>query len=132
MSKKYTEEQAELDGKLAVLQKTVESDNAYKMDVDRFLKIVQKYTAIIELTPEVLRHFIDKIVVHHREETKKGKMQKVDFHSFFIVKAEMPMLCELTRYKKSFGRHLPTSAKKKTTPPKPRDFLSVENVHNIS
>lgn len=104
MSKQYADEQAELDTKVATLQKTVDSDTAHQMDVDRFLKMVQKYTAINELTPEVLRHFIDKIEVHHSEETKEGKTQKLDFYFNFIGKVEIPMLHELARYKKSFGR----------------------------
>jgi len=86
------------------LQKVVDSDNAHQMDVNRFLKMVRKYTAINELTPEVLRHYIDKIVVHHREETAEGKTQKVDFYFNFIRTVEMPMLYELAPYKNSFGR----------------------------
>ena len=95
----------------------MDSDNAHQMDVNRFLKMVRKYTAINELTPEVLRHYIDKIVVHHREETAegktqkvdfyfnfKGKTQKVDFYFNFIRTVEMPMLYELAPYKNSFGR----------------------------
>lgn len=104
MSKKYTEEQSELDTKAAVLQKVVDSGDAHKMDVDGFLKMVRKYTAINELTPEVLRHYIDKIVVHHREETAEGKTQNVDFYFNFIGKVEMPMLYELAPYKKNFSR----------------------------
>ncbi|MDL2254590.1 recombinase family protein [Ruminococcaceae bacterium OttesenSCG-928-I18] len=104
MSKMYTEEQAELDAKAVALQKTVDSDNAHKLDVDKFLQMVRKYTAINELTPEVLRHFIDKIVVHHREETKEGRTQRLDFHFNFIGKVDIPTLHELARYKKSFGR----------------------------
>ena len=82
----------------------VDSDNAHQMDVNRFLKMVRKYTAINELTPEVLRHYIDKIVVHHREETSEGKTQKVDFYFNFIRKVEMSMLYKLAPYKNSFGR----------------------------
>lgn len=104
MSKKYTDEQAELDAKAATLQRVVASDDSHQMDVDRFLKMVRRYTAINELTPEVLRHFIDKIVVHHRVETKNSKTQQVEFYFNFIGKVEMPMLHELARYKKSFGR----------------------------
>ena len=104
MSKRYTDEQAELDAKSAVLQKLVDSDNAHALDVDRFMKMVQKYTAINELTPDILRHYIDKIVVYHREETAGSKTQKVDFYFNFIGKVEMPMLYELKPYKSSFGR----------------------------
>ena len=55
-------------------------------------------------TPEILQHYIDKIMIHHREETAEGKIQKVDFYFNFIGKVEMPMLYELAPYKNSFGR----------------------------
>lgn len=104
MSKKYTDELAELETKVTVLQKAVDNDEEHKMDVSKFLEMVRKYTAVNELTPEILRHFIDKIVVHHRTETKMSKTQKVDFYFNFIGKVEIPMLYELAPYKKSFGR----------------------------
>jgi len=113
MSKKYTEEMADLDSKVASLQKKVDSDTEHTMDVNKFLKMVRKYTTINELTPEVLRHFISKIVVHHRLETKQSKSQKVDFYFNFIGKVKIPMLHELAPYKKSFGRlAVPTGTKK--------------------
>lgn len=104
LSKKYTDELFNIEANLAVLQKAVDNDEKHKLDVNRFLKMVRKYTAINELSPEVMRHFIDKIVVHHRVERKQSKTQKVDFYFNFIGKVEIPMLHELAPYKKSFGR----------------------------
>ena len=93
-----------METKAAGLEREVDNEEKHQPDVNRFLKMVRKYTAINELTPEVIRHFIDKIVVHHRVEGKNSKTQKVDFYFNFIGKVEIPMLHELAPYKKSFGR----------------------------
>lgn len=104
MAKKYTEEQSQLDSKLLELQKVVDSDNSHEMNVNSFLEMIRKYTAVHELTPEILRHFIDKIVVHHRTETKLSKSQRVDFYFNFIGQVEIPEIDQPKPYLKSFGR----------------------------
>lgn len=103
MAKKYNGEQAELDTALAKLEKEVAKDKSNEMNVDSFLKMVQKYTVVNELTPEILRHFIDKIVVHHREETGNQKTQKIEFYFNFVGKVELPYLTEFKQYKNCFG-----------------------------
>lgn len=52
----------------------------------RFLKLVEKYTDIQELTPELVREFIDKILVHERSEPhkKKNYTQHVDVYFNFV------------------------------------------------
>lgn len=47
---------------------------------DRFLKIVDKYTDIKELTSEIIREFVDKIVIHERSgpKHKKNYTQQID------------------------------------------------------
>lgn len=51
----------------------------------RFLKIVRKYTDIQELTPEILREFIDRIEIHERS-VKYGKnaTQQIDIYYNFV------------------------------------------------
>lgn len=94
MSKKYTDEHTELDNKLIQLQKVVDSDQSHEMNVDNFLKMVRTYTAVNELTLEILRHFIDKIVVHHRQESKAGKTQDVELYFTFIGHVDISVLDE--------------------------------------
>ena len=40
----------------------------HELNADGFLKIIRKYSKVEELTLDVLQEFVDKIVVHHREE----------------------------------------------------------------
>ena len=48
--------------------------------VDTFLRIVRKYTEIAELTPETVREFIDRIIVHEAEKTDGKKRQIVEIY----------------------------------------------------
>lgn len=56
------------------------------LNADRFLKVVQRYTEIQELTPEIVREFVEKIVVHERSEPwkKKNCTQQIDVYFNFV------------------------------------------------
>ena len=49
------------------LAEVVKEEQAHEMEVSDFLKVVQKYTRVNQITPDILREFIHHIVVHHRE-----------------------------------------------------------------
>lgn len=52
------------------------------------MALVSKYTHIQELTPEIVREFVDKIVVHERSapHRKKNYAQQVDVYFNFVSK----------------------------------------------
>ena len=68
------------------------------MNADAFLKLVRKYNDIDTLTPEILREFIDKIVVHHREQEFEQTVQGVEIFIRFIGYIELP---EITKEQKA-------------------------------
>lgn len=76
------------------------------MNVAGFLELVRKYTDIQELTPEILREFIDKIVVYHRENIGGETVQRVDIYYKMIGHIELPQMSrkEMASYQKAFGR----------------------------
>ena len=43
-----------------------------------FLTAVKKYTRMKKLTPEILREFVDKIIVHHRQRVDGVYEQKIE------------------------------------------------------
>jgi len=50
-------------------------------NVDRFIERAKRYTDISELTPELLRTFISKVVVHERAvKYSRSCEQKVEIH----------------------------------------------------
>ena len=53
-------------------------------NVGKFLAIVRKYTDIQELTPTLLREFVDKIVVHEPDRSSGKREQKIDIYYNFV------------------------------------------------
>jgi len=77
------------------------------MNTDGFLGLVRRYTDIQTLTHEILHEFIDKVVVHHRENIHGETVQKVEIHYNMIGHVEIPhMNREQTQmYVELFGRN---------------------------
>lgn len=84
----YESEKQELAARSEMLKMEIDTEQDKMLNADRFLKIVDKYTDIRELTPELAREFIDKIVVHERSEPwkKKNYTQRVDVYFNFVGK----------------------------------------------
>ena len=88
------------------MKKVVAEEKEHELNADGFLQIVRKYSSVEELTPDILHEFIDKIVVHHREEVFGEKVQKIEIYYKMIGQVQIPKLSRSERdsYKKSFGR----------------------------
>lgn len=74
----YESEQSEIKTKLSEYDKKISADKATNNDVERFIKLVNEYSNIKELTPLILAEFIEEIRVHQAEKTADGKFQSVD------------------------------------------------------
>ncbi|MEJ1730686.1 DUF4368 domain-containing protein, partial [Escherichia coli] len=72
-----------------------------------FLHLVRKHIDLQELTPEILHEFIDKIVVHHREQLFGETVQKVEIYYKMIGYMELPEMskAEKESYMKYFARN---------------------------
>ena len=81
LSERYNEEQRTIQKVIPNLRKAIEDLKASAANVERFLEIVRKYTDIRGLTPEVLRTFIRKIVIHERSRKHfKNAEQEIDIY----------------------------------------------------
>ena len=81
----YGQEQAELDKEIPELQSCVERYEDGSGKAANFIKLVERYTDFTEITQTMLHEFIEKIVVHERD--NKGKIdspQTVEIHLNFI------------------------------------------------
>jgi len=103
---KYEDEQLSLKQSIKNLKKVVLEDKAHELNTDGFLETVKKYSEIPELNLEILNEFIDKIVVHHREEIDGIKSQKVEIYYKMIGFVELPEMSqsEKENYIKCFSR----------------------------
>ena len=59
------------------------------VNVQSFLKIVKKYTEPTELTPAILREFVEKVVVHTPDKSSGHWVQRIDVHYAFIGEIDL-------------------------------------------
>ena len=106
LSGKYEEEQFELKAKIKNMKKIVAEEQKHELNADGFLKIVRKYSEVEELTLDILQEFIDKIVIHHREEIMGETIQKIEIYYKMIGHIELPHITKPEHQSliRSFGR----------------------------
>jgi DNA invertase Pin-like site-specific DNA recombinase len=98
MSIGFEKEQDELREENKILQTEVDAFNEDNERVDKFVKLVHKYTRFEELTATIVNEFIDKVVVHEsvwseQTETQKRKgtrFQQVDVYLKYIGNFHAP------------------------------------------
>lgn len=78
MSQRYENEQKTLKSEIEDLRLEIEDDESHSVNVNRFIARVRKYTNIQELTPEILREFIDKIIVHAADKSSGKRLQEIE------------------------------------------------------
>ena len=78
MSKGYEGEQRTLQAEADIIQNELQQEEKKSVDVKRFLAIVKKYTDLTELTPEILREFVDKIIVHAPDKSSGRRLQEIE------------------------------------------------------
>lgn len=85
----YEQEKAELEAKSETLRNEIANRQDTLLNADRFRRLVDKYTDITELTPELVREFIQRIEIHERSGRYKKKhyTQQVDIYFNFIGQA---------------------------------------------
>ena len=98
LSEGYEQEQAALKQSIEDLSTIVHAAQTQAVNVQSFLKIVKKYTQPTELTPALLREFVEKIVVHAPDKSSGHRVQRIDVHYNFI--GEIDFSPEFSRYSK--------------------------------
>lgn len=88
LSEGYEKEQDTLRRSVEELQRVVASVEAQAVNIQSFLKIVKKYTEPTELTPALLREFVEKVIVHAPDKSSGHRIQRIDVHYNFIGKID--------------------------------------------
>lgn len=76
MTEDYENEQRHLEAKASDLKKAMADAREQRFNVDSFLGMVRQYTDITELTAEIIRCFVEKIVVMKPEKTPGARKKK--------------------------------------------------------
>ena len=90
LSDTYETEQADLTEKAQTLKAEIEKDKKEKDEILDFLCLVEKYSSIEELTPEIIRSFVDKIIIHEKRKENGHYRQEVEIVYNFIGAVEFP------------------------------------------
>ena len=98
LSDGYEKEQAELKQSIEELREVVAAAEAQTVNIQSFMKIVKKYTEPTELTPTLLREFVEKVVVHAPDKSSGHRVQRIDVHYNFI--GEIDFSPEFSQYSK--------------------------------
>jgi DNA invertase Pin-like site-specific DNA recombinase len=95
LSADYEKEQTELKARAAELETELAKSQEAKANAEKFMAVVRKRMAFEELTPALLREFVEKIVVHEAtalDGRRHGKQrrQEIDIYYSFVGKVELP------------------------------------------
>ena len=95
LSADYEQEQAALKERVAELRREADKAQEAAVNVDKFMSIVHKHTSFEELTPTLLREFVEKIVVHETvaaDGKRRGKhrTQEIEIYYSFVGKLDLP------------------------------------------
>ena len=88
LSAVYEKEQSELEVTVKELRGIISDAERETVNVQSFLKVVRKYTEPTELTPLLLREFVEKTVVHAPDKSSGHRVQRIDVHYSFIGEIE--------------------------------------------
>lgn len=72
LSQTYEEEQVELTERAEMLNKELSAVKERGDNTAEFMRLVRGYTEIVKLTPEIVRTFIEKIIVYENQVRNAG------------------------------------------------------------
>lgn len=84
MSDTYEAEQATLKERVKTLKAEIEKAKAQDDKILDFMLLIYKYSNFEELTPEILRSFIDKVIVHEKTKINGHYRQTVEIVYNFV------------------------------------------------
>ena len=85
LSADYEAEQKELKERAAAIRAELSKAQEATVNAEKFMNVVRKYTSFEELTPTLLREFVEKIVVHECSYDENGtRRQDIDIYYSFV------------------------------------------------
>ena len=95
LSADYEAEQKELKERAARLREELSKAQEATANAEKFMNVVRRHTTIEELTPTLLREFVEKIVVNESvalDGKRRGKLrrQEIEIYYSFVGKVELP------------------------------------------
>jgi len=85
----YDSEQAKLEEKIEELQRLLSTEKRAPLQIDRFVALIQRYKNPTEITDDMLREFVDKIVVFETEGSGNNRTKRIEIYFNFIGQFEV-------------------------------------------
>ena len=90
MSDNYEAEQKELTEKVKTLKAEIEKSQTKYDNIQKFMAIVKRYSDFEELTPEILRAFVDKIIIYEKQKVNGHIRHTIEIVYNFVEAIELP------------------------------------------
>ena len=91
MSDTYESEQSALKERVKTLKSEIEKAKEQDDKILDFMMLIHKYSSFEKLTPEILRSFIDKVIVHEKTKVDGHYRQTVEIVYNFIGAIDRPI-----------------------------------------
>ena len=77
MSQNYEAEQTQLQSRVKELKGILQEEKEENLNVNQFLGLVRRYTDVKELTAEIIREFVEKVIVYKAEKVDGHRVQRI-------------------------------------------------------
>ena len=90
MNESYEAEQKHLQERVAELKVLLQAEKDETLNVNQFLTLVKRYTDVHELTAELIREFVEKVLVSQSEKIDGHRVQRIKIIWNCIGEFEVP------------------------------------------
>ena len=90
MSDNYEAEQKALTERLNYLKAEIEKAKTHYDNINRFMAIVKRYSDFDEITPEILRAFVDKVIIHEKVKVDGRYVHTIEIIYNFVEAIDLP------------------------------------------
>lgn len=90
MSDNYEVEQKALTERLNYLKAEIEKAQTQYDNINRFMAIVKRYSDFDEITPEILRAFVDKVIIHEKVKVDGHYVHTIEIIYNFVEAIDLP------------------------------------------
>ena len=96
MTATYDAEQKQLESRVVELQAFLDEAKEKSLNTEYFLSLVRKYTDIKELDAEIIREFVERIIVFQAEKVDGHRQQRIQIVYNYIGALDIPSKTEKT------------------------------------
>ena len=94
MSDTYEAEQLTLSARVKTLKSEIEKAKEQNDKILNFMILIHKYSNFENLTPEILRSFIDGVIVHEKAKVDGHYRQTVEIIYNFVGAIDKPLFAD--------------------------------------